>query len=588
MEKQLRYASLALSILFGLIVFAFFTHYYPYHLAFQEQFQLFLFTPGYLAETVSKPGGPAEYIARFLTQFYYVPWQGAVIIAFLLTALQRLLLRISRAFGGRAGLFPLSFIPSLVYWALLCDENYMPAGLVSLVAAALAVRAYIAVEAKALRAACLFPAIILAYWFAGGACLVLVLLCIFWEIRKGAYGRRQVAGLALGCLLLAVSLPLAAKALVPQYPLSKLCTGGGYYRFQSVFPSAVLLLWALASLLPVLPRCLPAASGVRAVWAEAAVVSAVLAAAAWQGISGMCDWKKEEVMACDYYACRRQWGGIIRMADRKSPAAPLSVALLNLSLCKEGRMADDMFRYFQNGTEGLLPSFVRDFTTPLIAGEVYYHLGFINTARRFAFEAMEAIPDFQKSARAVKRLAETSLINGEYAVARKYLQLLCRTLYYSKWAAQALEALEDEEKIAANPEWNTLRACRTRTDFLFSEQEKDQMLGLLLEQNPANRMAYEYLMAWCLLAKDLQRFYSYYPLGKGIACRQIPRSYQEALIYLWGLSNNDPLTIPCPVSNEVKQSVLEYGKIYTTRRHPEPELRGRYAGTYWYYLHFRK
>ncbi|KAA6305365.1 hypothetical protein EZS27_042983, partial [termite gut metagenome] len=41
----------------------------------------------------------------------------------------------------------------------------------------------------------------------------------------------------------------------------------------------------------------------------------------------------------------------------------------------------------------------------------------INTAQSFAFEAMEVIPDYQKSVRCIKRLAETNLINSQYEVA---------------------------------------------------------------------------------------------------------------------------------------------------------------------------
>ena len=32
------------------------------------------------------------------------------------------------------------------------------------------------------------------------------------------------------------------------------------------------------------------------------------------------------------------------------------------------------------------------------------------------------------------------------------------------------------------------------------------MLGILIQQEPTNRMAYEYLMAYYLLKKDLQHF----------------------------------------------------------------------------------
>ncbi|MCO7111572.1 DUF6057 family protein [Bacteroides uniformis] len=71
-------------------------------------------------------------------------------------------------------------------------------------------------------------------------------------------------------------------------------------------------------------------------------------------------------------------------------------------------MGDRMFEFYQNGTEGLLPEFQRDFTSPLPTSEAYYHLGMVNTAQRFTFEAMEAIPNFNKSGRCFKRLAETN------------------------------------------------------------------------------------------------------------------------------------------------------------------------------------
>lgn len=82
-----------------------------------------------------------------------------------------------------------------------------------------------------------------------------------------------------------------------------------------------------------------------------------------------------------------------------------------------------------NGTDGLIPDFVRDYTIPLTVNEVYFHLGMINTSQRYVFEAMEANPSYHKSTRCIRRLAETNLLNGEYKVAAKYLNLLKHTLF---------------------------------------------------------------------------------------------------------------------------------------------------------------
>ncbi|MCO7114966.1 DUF6057 family protein [Bacteroides uniformis] len=53
----------------------------PYFLL-REQFQLFLFDADYWWERIVVPGGLADYIAEYLTQFYYHVWAGACILAF--------------------------------------------------------------------------------------------------------------------------------------------------------------------------------------------------------------------------------------------------------------------------------------------------------------------------------------------------------------------------------------------------------------------------------------------------------------------------------------------------------------------------
>lgn len=69
----------------------------------------------------------------------------------------------------------------------------------------------------------------------------------------------------------------------------------------------------------------------------------------------------------------------------------------------------------------------------MMTSDIYYELGMLNTARRFAFEAQESIPNSQKSGRLTKRLAEVAIIDGQYELARRYLHLLKQTFAYSKW-----------------------------------------------------------------------------------------------------------------------------------------------------------
>ena len=142
---------------------------------------------------------------------------------------------------------------------------------------------------------------------------------------------------------------------------------------------------------------------------------------------------------------------IIQKAEKKHPESPFSMTCLNLALAKQGDLGDRMFEFSQQGTGGLLPAFVRDFTSPLPTAEAYYHMGMVNTTQRYYFEAMEAIPNYQKSARCIKRLAETNIVNGDYKVAEKYLLLLQKTHLYEEWAENAMTYLGNEEKINVHP-----------------------------------------------------------------------------------------------------------------------------------------
>lgn len=574
--------------LLGLSVFVFYFFYYPYHLCYQEQFQLFLNTPDYFFERIMKPGGFSEYIAGFFIQFFYYRWASALIMAVLIGLTAYLTTLIAYGFGLRKAFECLTCIPALLYWSLLCDENYLLGGLIAVILALLAVYIYQRIVSCKSRFFYLLMLLPVWYWFTGGLFIVFGVVAILWEfLKKENTSAWKWLSLASVCMM-TVLLPFCAKFLLVQYPIERLFRGVDFYRYTQYPVSSILVVALSLIIVPVLFVWLPDFEKRKGLgWVLLQLF--VLVIGGVYLIKGVVDWDKEEIMAYDFHVRRQQWDEVVRMADKKAPSTSLSVACLNLALCKNGLLGDRMFHYYQNGSAGLLPNFTRDYTIPFVAGEIYYHLGFINTAQRYAFEAMESLPDYQKSVRAIKRLAETNIINGEYAVARKYLHLLQKTTLYGEWSTLTLASLQHEESIESNSEWATLRSYRTQNDFLFSDPEKPMMLGLLLQQNHHHRMAYEYLLAYCLLTKDLKHFYAYYPLGEEIGYQSIPVHFQEALIYIWGLSNEDPTqNIPYPISEQVKKNVIAYGNTYTSHQNPEPMLKQLYSGTYWYYYHFRK
>lgn len=575
------------SILFCIAVFMYFWIVYPFHISYQEHYQMFLYNFSYMKETVSYPGGFAGYLSAFLTQFFIFPTAGALIVALLLGALQGLVWNAAKKLGASGLYYPLSFVPSLIYWSLMGDENYLPVGIVAPVLSLLCFYFYSRLNNDKCRLVSFLIITPLLFLADGVSFLLFSVISAIFEYTKADKNYKKLLLCLAWTFICFLFIPLILRNTGLMYPKSLLYFGVPFYRFPLLGISYPVLVYLFSLLLvPVLSAAVSARFSTRKSLLLSALYLIVAVSGGWL-IHDMTNKEKEEVMAYDYYTYNRNWKKVLEMAEKKSPDSPLTVACLNLALCKQGLMADRMFNFYQNGTEGLLPSYTKDFTAPLVASEIYYHIGFVNTAQRFTFEAMESIPDYNKSARAIKRLAETNIINGEYDVARKYLKILGNTLFYKDWAERALAAIEDESLIAQNEEWSYLRKYRTKKDFLFSEQELDMMLGFVFSQDETNRMAYEYLMAVCLLKKDLPSFVKYYPLGKKIGYNHIPISYQEALVYAWGLSHKDMKGIPYPISSAVISNVNAYGRTYTSVQNAEPLLRKQFSGTYWYYLHFR-
>lgn len=140
-----------LSLVFGLMVFTFFAFLYPFHLNYQEQYQLFLFSAEYFLQFMAKPGGFSDYVGNFFTQFFFYSWVGAIIIATLLTLLQRTVWFISQRLGAKPLFVPITFIPSLLYWGLLCDENYLFGGLVVMLLTAASICTYTLLKTNRIR-----------------------------------------------------------------------------------------------------------------------------------------------------------------------------------------------------------------------------------------------------------------------------------------------------------------------------------------------------------------------------------------------------------------------------------------------------
>lgn len=235
--------------------------------------------------------------------------------------------------------------------------------------------------------------------------------------------------------------------------------------------------------------------------------------------------KTYELLDYDMMVRANRWDKIIQKAERQQPDLPMSVCATNLALGMTNQLGDRAGNFFQNGTEGLIPPFVKEPFISLTTAEVYFQLGLVNTAQRFYFEAMEAAPNYAKSCRCIRRLAETNLINGQYVVARKYLNLLKKTFFYKKWAQRTLDMIDKgEDAINNHPLYGRTRKMMLDKDFFFSEAEIDKICGWLLMHNHDNVLAMQYMLMFPLLENNYNKFAQYMYFLK----KEVPNSQELA------------------------------------------------------------
>lgn len=578
-----KYWKLGLSLAFGLAVYWFWAYPYRSVLSFQEQYQLFLTTGDYFAERVAVPGGFASYIGEFLTQFYYLPSIGAIAIALLFFALQRLTWRVARSNGAKDCWYLLSFIPPIVVWAYMGDENVMLAFVISMVATLLMMLNYHTVRHCDRKHRIIVINILFGlptfYWLFGPA-VILLLIHILWQEWKLRNKKETISYVIIGLAIAVAFGSINLSASFVQYPLERLYCGLEYYRYPVYQVAIQYVVMLILTITPIVISYLPKT---RKALAFNVVVLAITGIASFYAMGYQ--QLKYDIIDYDFLVRTEKWDKIIQKAEQRQPSTPKEVASVNLALSQTGQLADRLFDFFQNGGEGLFPTFSRDMSSSITTAEIFFRLGMINDAERYMFEAQEAIPNYRKSGRLTKRITECEIANGNFAVAATYLRRLQNTLFYKPWATKMLTLIKSPEAVAEHPLFKKLRANRyTKADYLFSDKEMDQMVGLLFTCNNHNRMAYEYLMCYVLLERDIVKFMEYYPLGQYVGYDRIPRVFQQVIIGTWMQQHNDLRSMPYSVDAQTVNETVEFVRLYMSKGNREQLDAPPYCYNAWHYI----
>lgn len=580
-------ARLLMTVVYAIAVYLWWGVCHPADLAFQEQYQMFLFNCGYLAERVSVAGGVADYVAEFIIQFFYYPRWGALFMVALYVLLQHTTWLLLKRISGNDSfhVYMASYIPAAYLLYAMGDVSVMLSLPVALLIAVAVSLLYIRwqTDSRLLQISVFVLFVPFLYWCIGPMMFlsVAVVLCDRLLSSEGMFGKGARAFFTVAYSLLTVF--CISYFCMKQYVWYDVWFGINYYRVPmammqrvpSVIYTLPLVLLAILLLVRLAGRRLDG------ILASVIMQISVVVMFCFAAIKGY-DKDEHELVEQSYLLRQEKWDEIISRAEKYQVREASSAVTVNLALAKKGLLADRMFSFYQCGTNGLIMPFVRDYMTCVSTSEAFYHLGFVNSALRFSFDIQECTFNNRKSGRFTKRMVEIYIVNGRYDVARKHIDRLKQTLFYSSWAKEAETYLGNEQKINSHPRWGVLRKKRYKDDFFYNINELDKMLGLLYMNDRENRMALDYFLASLLLKGDLQQFCGYLPGLANDLNGYLARHYQEAFAMFWGNSHSSFEGVPVPISQQVVQDMQNFVRV--TAQHGEYSGANAYLqNTYWAY-----
>ena len=165
-----------------------------------------------------------------------------------------------------------------------------------------------------------------------------------------------------------------------------------------------------------------------------------------------------QYMAANHYSRVSNWDEVIEICKKYRPVTFLPLQnCLNMALAEKGELGDKLL---EEPCQDIGSVFTNHIPNEYIAGllsDVYYSMGHIAQAQRYAFEANEKMDNL--SPRMLQRLVKTNIIYGQYQVAEKYLYWLEHTLYYKEWCKEQRQLIKNHSLLNKNKEYAEKRRC---------------------------------------------------------------------------------------------------------------------------------
>lgn len=282
---------------------------------------------------------------------------------------------------------------------------------------------------------------------------------------------------------------------------------------------------------------------------------------------------------------RREW-------DRARTAAAnlhawTATARLQLvrTLHHTGRLPDDLFCYPQQRGWDLLPAYDVGLEMCGAQADTLLELGQVNLAEHMAHEALEL--EGPRPAM-LGTLATINILQGRPEAARMFLRRLRLVPFHQKDADRALQALAEDPAGVNRPTLAAIRARIPRSDEPEPKLPTDTLLRQLLQSNPTNRMAFDYLIAHDLLTSQFDALVADLARLDTFGQSTLARPCEEALLFHQSQTRGSALDLHGRRISDASQDRFRRFTEASRRVQGQPAaaraaLASEFGDTFWFY-----
>lgn len=241
-----------------------------------------------------------------------------------------------------------------------------------------------------------------------------------------------------------------------------------------------------------------------------------------------------------HHVMNEQWGKILTERDdlffKSFPekAGPLHVFMVhatNQALCRTGQSGEKLFSFPQASFSYdpllmLSTMNVTSYVNWTVVLDLAMDLGLVNTAEKITGELMENLGPYPQI---LYRRSLVQIAIGNKDAAAVYLKKLSYMPFFRDKARKLLSLMKNNEDLLSEPRIALMYRNKDTLDYyLNSNMRSDIILRYLLQSNPANKLAYDYLINYYLLNNRVEDIPGMISFARSYGYTVLPRYWEEA------------------------------------------------------------